>query len=117
MLKIIKNDKGELEIALHGHLTSGEFEEIVSEMQQAKNKFGEVRILLDLSSLEGYDKILIDKSRFFDAEHPLIDRTGIVTSYVTTPVLFEYMKTISKKYWRFKTAEMEKARDWTFLKE
>lgn len=114
MFKIVTKEKGNLEIAVMGHLTTQEFEDIIVEMQFFSKEYESINVLLDFRSLDGYDKIFIDKTRFFDPMKKQIGRVGVVAAGVTAPVFMEYMKTISKDYRRFDAEDLEEARKWVF---
>jgi hypothetical protein len=114
MFKIIRKEKGQLEIALTGHVTSEEFEGILTELQNMSKEYGTISVLLDFRTLDGYDKIFIDKPRFFDSVKDKVGRTAVVTGGVSSPVFFEYMRTVSKEYQRFDASGLDEARNWVF---
>ena len=114
MFKIIRKEKDQLEIAFMGHVTSEEFEGILTELKNMSEDYDNIRVLLDFRTLDGYDKIFIDKPRFFDSVKNKVERTAIVTGGVSAPVFFEYMRTVSGDYQMFEASELDEAREWAF---
>jgi hypothetical protein len=114
MYKIIHKENGYIEISMTGHLTEFEIEDIISDIKSAKQEHNEVNILLDFTTMTGYDKVFFNKNDSIDSLENGIERIAAVSSGVTALPFMKYMKNIAKKYREFNEKNIDEARKWAF---
>lgn len=58
-----------LEVAFHGEATSGDYETLVPRLESEIARHNEIRVIWDMSDLEGFEAKAAWKDLKFDAEH------------------------------------------------
>jgi hypothetical protein len=116
MYRILHNKKRLLEISIEGHLTEVELENIISDLKSAKQEHGQVNLLLDFTTMTGYDKVFFDKTDGIESLENSINRVVAVSGGVTALPFLEYIKNASRKYRKFNEKDIDKARNWVLGK-
>lgn len=116
MYQVIWQEGEKIEIALDDELTSGEFAQVIHQLESLCTMHANINVLFDATHLQKYDfKIILDEFDFFKKYKNHLHRVALVSdSRFAEFVLNMFNKFTDTEFKSFATEQIEDARKWIF---